>query len=113
MTHTEHTSDFFQKWEKLPTPAPITDDERALVQIERELDAQRRAGPFWTGTKEQWMQFESQSGKMGEGFDAFEDASTYGRRSAKRSWRPADLSRIKLGTLFTLGLFHDEFADYL
>jgi hypothetical protein len=68
-----------------------------MIQIQRSMDAQRRAGPFWTGTKDQWAQFESQGGKLTETFDPFEDASTYGRKNAKRAWRPADLSKIKLG----------------
>lgn len=79
-------------------PAPITDDERAIVAIERSMKAQRRAGPFWTGSKEQWAQYDAQNNIPVDGFfNPFENVATYGRKNLKRPWRPADLSRIKLG----------------
>lgn len=78
-------------------PGPITDDERSLVQIERDMLSQRRAGPFWTGSKAQWAEYEAQSGRMTANVDAFDSVMSYGKRNLKRAWRPTDLSKIKLG----------------
>ena len=79
-------------------PAPPTAEERAMMKFERTLNAQRRAGPFWTGSREQWAQFDAQSNKtVAATYDPFEDAATYGKRNLKRPWKPANLSRIKLG----------------
>lgn len=77
--------------------APITDSERRQVQIGRELDAKRRAGPFWTGTREDWAQIDAVSGNPGGNFDPFGDAQTYGKKHTKRPFKLADLSKVKLG----------------
>lgn len=77
--------------------APITDEERREVQIGREMDAKRRAGPFWTGTREDWAQIDAVSGNPGAKYDPFEDAQTYGKKHMKRPFKLADLSKVKLG----------------
>ena len=77
--------------------APITDQERREVQIYRELDAKRRAGPFWTGTREDWALIDAASGNPGGAFDPFEDAQTYGKKHTKRAFKLADLTKVKLG----------------
>ncbi len=73
--------------------APITESERRQIQILRELDAKRRAGPFWTGTKEDWARIEAASGRNAV-YDPFECAQ---KKSSKRSFRLADLTTVKLG----------------
>lgn len=75
--------------------APITETERRQVQILRELDAKRRAGPFWTGTKEDWARIEAVSGRNAV-YDPFECAQ---KKSSKRAFRLADLATVKLGEL--------------
>ena len=75
--------------------APITNSERRQIQILRELDAKRRAGPFWTGTKEDWARIEAVSGRNAV-YDPFECAQ---KKSSKRAFRLADLTKVKLGEL--------------
>lgn len=82
--------------------APITDEERREVQIYRELDAKRRVGPFWTGTREDWAQIDATSGKSGESHDPFENAQTYGKKHTKKTFKLADLSKVKLGESTTI-----------
>jgi hypothetical protein len=80
------------------SPSPITDSEKAEVAIRRRISAQRRAGPFWTGTKVQWSRFEASTGR-GRGLeDCFEVATGIGGKG-KRGWRLVDLGRIKVGML--------------
>lgn len=76
--------------------APVTDKEREEIRIGREMDAQRRAGPFWTGTKQQIAEYEASLGKGGEGFDAFNGAATYGNKHTKALWQPPNLKKVKL-----------------
>ena len=82
--------------------APTTDNERRQVQIGRELQAKRRAGPFWTGTKEDWAKLDKDA-NMGSRYNPFEDAPTYGKKTMKKQFKLAPLSKIKLrkyGLLF-------------
>lgn len=73
-------------------PAPITDRERRLVAIDRELQAKRRAGPFWTGTAADWAEIVAQrEGK----FNPFEDAPTYGRKRTKKQFQLPDLKKVR------------------
>lgn len=73
--------------------APITDAERRGVQLEREIQAKRRAGPFWTGTREDWARMET---SLGHAFDAFDAVPTYGKKRAKKPFKLANLKRIKV-----------------
>ena len=72
---------------------PITEDERRGVQLDREIQAKRRAGPFWTGTREEWAEIEARSG--GE-FNPFEGVPTYGKKRTKKPFQLANLKRIKV-----------------
>ena len=74
----------------------VTDSERRQVQILRELDAKRRAGPFWTGTKEDWARIDSMSGRNAV-YNPFECANGSGKRGVKRQFKLVDLKTIKLG----------------
>ena len=76
--------------------APATDDERREVQLWRELDAKRRAGPFWTGTRDDWAQLDAGNGILDMKSDPFENAQTYGKKHTKRAFKMADLSKVKL-----------------
>ena len=76
--------------------AAVTDSERRQVQILRELDAKRRAGPFWTGTKEDWARIDSMSGRNAV-YNPFECANGSGKRGVKRQFKMVDLKTIKLG----------------
>lgn len=73
--------------------APITDAERRGVQMEREIQAKRRAGPFWTGTRGEWAHLEATTGGT---FDAFDAVPTYGKKRAKKPFKLANLKRIKV-----------------
>ena len=75
--------------------APITDDERRGVQIQRDMQARRQAGPFWTGTKADWAEIDAKRGESG-GHDPFEDVNTYGKKRKRDSFKLADLSKVKL-----------------
>ena len=66
------------------------------MQILRELDAKRHAGPFWTGTKEDWARIDSMSGKNAV-YNPFECATGSGKRGVKRQFKMADLTKIKFG----------------
>ncbi|KAK5169649.1 DNA-directed RNA polymerase III subunit C31 [Saxophila tyrrhenica] len=91
----------FPNFGEMIFPAPITRFERAIVQLDRATTARRRAGPFWTGNKDQWAQYEAKTdGPVRGHYNAFEDAATYSRRLMKKRWRPADLTEIKLDKRF-------------
>lgn len=78
--------------------APITDEERKGVQIERDIQAKRRAGPFWTGSKEQWAEID---GKKEGNFNAFEDAPTYGNKRKKKGFQLVDMKKVKAVCMYS------------
>ena len=87
----------FQDYGPIHPSAPISDTERRQVQIWRELDAKRRAGPFWTGSKDDWVRIDSLSVRNASAVvDPFEVAASR-RGGGKRTFRMADLRRVKLG----------------
>jgi hypothetical protein len=90
-------ANFFQDYGPIHPSAPISDTEHRQVQIWRELDAKRRAGPFWTGTKDDWVRIDSLSVRNASAVvDPFEVAASR-RGGGKRMFRMADLRRVKLG----------------
>ena len=77
-------------------PTPISNSERRQVQIWRGLDAKRRAGPFWTGTKDDWVKVDALDLRNASAIDPFEVAASR-RGGGKRTFRMADLRTVKLG----------------
>lgn len=73
--------------------APITAEEREGVQIEREIQAKRRAGPFWTGTQDEWAEIDTRSGGN---FNPFDGVVTYGKKRVRKPFQLANLKRIKV-----------------
>ncbi len=83
-------SNTVQKLPEYIVAAPVTDEERKRVQSYRRMQAKRRAGPFWTGSREQWAEIDS---KTGSSLSAFENAATYSNR--KRKAKPFKLPNLK------------------
>ena len=78
-------------------PAPIADWERAQIRIKRDLQAKRRQGPWWTGTKEDWKRISSEGSKdsIPDPFEA--GARSYAvRKGGKRSFQLANLKELKM-----------------
>jgi len=71
----------------------VTDEEHRGVRMERDLQAKRRAGPFWTGTREEWAEIDAQTGG---GYNPFDGSATYSKKRAKKPFRQANLKRIKV-----------------
>ena len=68
-------------------------DEKREVAMMREMREKRRAGPFWTGSKEQWAKVDAAGEKRN--FDMFGGAETYGNKSRKKPFQLADLKKVK------------------
>ncbi|KAK3703131.1 DNA-directed RNA polymerase III subunit C31 [Vermiconidia calcicola] len=88
--------EIFPDFGEMIMAASVTEDEREEVRIGREMDAQRRAGPFWSGTWEQWAQYDAAYAKAGENCDPFGGAATYGKRHMTKMWKPPDFTKVKL-----------------
>ncbi|KAF2487942.1 hypothetical protein BDY17DRAFT_21500 [Neohortaea acidophila] len=79
-----------------PIPsAPITAREHRAVVLQREIQARRHAGPFWTGTMEQWAEIDTHSGGQVNAFDGGVVA-TYGRKRVRKPFTLPSLKKVKV-----------------
>ena len=79
--------------------APLTDEERRELQIERDFQAKRQAGPFWSGSREEWEEVDA---KKGGNFNPFEDAETYGKKRRKKPFQLANFKKVKVCCKFLI-----------